>query len=187
MARTHTGLFRYLRGLVASDEAAEDALQEVYTGVWRSAGSFSAQSTGRVWLYGIARRQAARSWRRRVGEPRALVPVEHLSRSLALTGDPSDALGDRRPVEDLACAAGFGGSDPEQIVSALEDHALVQRALEQLSEADREVITLRDLEGLSGPETAALLDLDLAAVKTRLHRARLRLLAHIQTRGGVDG
>lgn len=49
------------------------------------------------------------------------------------------------------------------------------------------MILLRDIEGLSGPETALLLGEDLAAIKTRLHRARLRLLAHIGRGGGDHG
>jgi RNA polymerase sigma-70 factor (ECF subfamily) len=44
----------------------------------------------------------------------------------------------------------------------------------------REVLLLRDVEGLSGPEAAAALELDLAAMKSRLHRARLELKARVE-------
>lgn len=149
-----------------SDEVAEDALQEVFVGVWRGARGWRGEHSGRVWLYALARRQAARTWRRRVGEP----------------ADPE-------PVDMLAHQAGFAADrDPEALVGAMEDVERLHRALGRLSDVDREVLTLRDLEGLTGPEVATLLELDLAAVKTRLHRARLRLLAelHGESRGGVD-
>ena len=60
---------------------------------------------------------------------------------------------------------------------ARESRAHVAAALTSLSPDDREVLLLRDVEGLSGEETAHTLGVDLAAMKSRLHRARLRLAA----------
>jgi RNA polymerase sigma-70 factor (ECF subfamily) len=160
---TRTPLFRYLRGLVRSDEVAEDALQETFVAVWRGAGAWRGESSGRVWLFGIARRLAARSWRRRSGEPDEAVPLE--------------ALG---------AEAGFGSDDPEVSLASVRDVRRVHAALDTLSDVDREVVTLRDLDGFSGPEVAELLELPLANVKTRLHRARLRLLAALRANGGAD-
>lgn len=153
---THASLFRYLRALCRSDEQAEDALQEVLVGVWRGARGWRGDVSGRVWIYGIARRQAARSWRRRVGEP-----------------------AEAESLESLAVAAGFG-ADPEQAAVAVEEKGRIRAALARLSDEDREVIVLRDLEGFTGPEAAALLEVDLAALKSRLHRARLRLMAELR-------
>lgn len=172
----HVGeaLFRYLRSLVRSDEAAEDALQEVLVGVWRGAGAWRGESAGRVWLYGLARRQAARTWRRRAGEP---AHPESL--------DAVDSGGD---LLALGRAAGFGADDPERAVAVAEDVERLHRALDALSPTDREVIVLRDLDGFTGPEVAELLGLELAAMKTRLHRARLRLLAELRSsEGGTRG
>jgi RNA polymerase sigma-70 factor (ECF subfamily) len=84
----------------------------------------------------------------------------------------SDADADAAPVDEL---------DPQ---AALERWQLVQAVhagIAGLERPYREVLILRDLEGLSGAETAAALGLELVAMKTRLHRARLRLreaLAH---------
>ena len=61
----------------------------------------------------------------------------------------------------------------------------VSRALASLTPADREVIVLRDIEGLSGDEAAEVLELPLRTMKTRLHRARLRLMAAL-AEGGSD-
>jgi RNA polymerase sigma-70 factor (ECF subfamily) len=66
--------------------------------------------------------------------------------------------------------------------AALERWELVQRvhaAIARLSPPLREVIVMRDLEGLSGPEVCAALGIETAAMKTRLHRARTRLRAEL--------
>ncbi len=61
---------------------------------------------------------------------------------------------------------------------------LVRGALDRLTPGEREVIVLRDLEGFSGEETAELLGLSLPAMKTRLHRARLRFVAEVRRDDG---
>ena len=65
---------------------------------------------------------------------------------------------------------------------ALDRFELVSRvhaAIDGLDAESRAVIVLRDLEGLSGEETAARLGLTLAAMKTRLHRARLAVRSRV--------
>lgn len=152
-------LFRYLRSLVRSDETAEDALQEVLVGVWRGASTYRGDASARAWIFGLARRQAARTWRRRAGEPAAPESLD--------------------PVDPRAAGFASEDADPERLISHAEDLNRLHAALEHLSDADREVLVLRDLEGLTGPEAAEVLGLELAALKTRLHRARLRLMAEL--------
>ena len=66
-----------------------------------------------------------------------------------------------------------------------EERAVLARALASLPPDDREVLVLRDLEGLDGPHVAELLGLPLPTMKTRLHRARLRFAASLR-HGGLD-
>lgn len=69
--------------------------------------------------------------------------------------------------------------DPE---SALERQRLVHavhEAISKLSRSSREVLVMRDLEGLSGPETCSALGLSQATMKTRLHRARAELRSEL--------
>lgn len=137
----------------------------------RAPSSFRGPGSARPWLFGIARRQAARTWRRRVGEPRELLPL----------GLPDAGEGHGADLLELGLRAGWGeAEDPEALLSLHEREAQLRRAMDALGAADREVIVLRDLEGLSGPEVAALLGIGLPALKTRLHRARLRLLAQLR-------
>jgi RNA polymerase sigma-70 factor (ECF subfamily) len=82
------------------------------------------------------------------------------------------------PLEDLGLQAGWGGSSfSETFLENLARRDTLEKALERLSPEEREVLVLRELEGLSGVETARMMELSLAAMKSRLHRARLRLAA----------
>jgi len=157
VARHRDAAWRVIRMRVADDATAEDALQETFLGVWRGAAGFSGDAPVRSWILAMARRQAARTWRRRAGEPQQTEPLANLGK-----------------------AAGWGGPDPELAASRAEQDHLLHRALDRLPPEDREVITLRDLEGLSGPEAAEALKIGLPALKSRLHRARLRLMAELR-------
>lgn len=163
--RHQARILRYLRALTAGEQAAEDALQETFLAAWRGAAGYRGDAPGRAWLFSVARRQAARTWRRRVGEPTAPVAMDELSDL------------------ELGLAAGWGEVGPNDPLAALEARRRsdqLNEALRRLSPEDREILVLRDLEQLSGSEVAALLDLSLAAQKSRLHRARLRLMVALR-------
>ena len=155
LRRHQAGVYRYLTLLGASASEAEDAMQETFLSAFRAAETFRGGS-GRSWLLTIARRQLFRGRR----------PTRHEA--------PASLL-------DLGCAAGWGqpptGADGIDDVERREQLVL---SLQQLAPEDREVLLARDVEGLSGKETAALLDLELPAMKSRLHRARLRLAAALR-------
>lgn len=159
VGRHESAVFRFARALAGNEGAAEDALQETFLAAWRGAGSFRGESSVRSWLLTIARNAVHRQHRRRVDEPQQM---ESLS-----------ALG---------AAAGWGtdDEDPERIALRQESRELLLRAFARLTAADREILALRDGEQLSGEETAAALGLSVAAMKGRLHRARLRLAAGVR-------
>ncbi len=153
-------VFRYARSLVRTDADAEDVLQRTFIAAWRSAGTFEGRSSAFAWLCTIARHAAERAGRLRAGAPKHFESL------------------DAPEIEALGCAAGFG--DPESLTAELEETSRVRGALAGLPEEDREILTLRDVEGLTGPEVEAILGLSRAAMKSRLHRARLHLLAAIK-------
>ncbi|MEM7608480.1 MAG: sigma factor-like helix-turn-helix DNA-binding protein, partial [Myxococcota bacterium] len=85
---------------------------------------------------------------------------------------------------DLGVAAGWGTRDPEHLVSLAQQSERLKDALQRLEGSEREVLLLRDVQQLSGKETAQALGLPIAAMKSRLHRARLRLA--VELRKGKD-
>jgi len=153
IVRRHQGIvWRSVRGRTASVALAEEVFQDTFLTAWRNADRWRGEGSVRNWLLGMARRKAAHTWRRRVGEP-----AEHA------------------PLHELGLEAGWG-SDPEAAAAAAEDRDTLLAALAKLSEADQTIIGLCDLEGHTGPEAAELLGLTANAARVRLHRARLRLM-----------
>jgi RNA polymerase sigma-70 factor, ECF subfamily len=155
--RHRASVFRLARLLVPQQHEAEDVLQQAFLAAWRSASQFRGDASLRTWLLTITRHTALRMRERRHREPI-----------------------DETPLDELGRAAGWGGPDPEALALASERRELLAAAFEALTPEDREVITLRDLEGLSGEQTAALLGVGLAAMKSRLHRARLALAVRVR-------
>lgn len=164
VARWRDPIWRFVRAHTPTPALAEEALQETFVGVWRGASGLRDPAAFRGWMYGLARRQAARASRRRVGEPL-----------------------DAEPIEQLGVAAGWGSeARGGAVLARIEDHDAVRHALAALSDDDREVVWLVDVDELSLAEAADALGLSLAATKSRLHRARLRLMAAL-AEGGTDG
>ena len=155
--RHQASVFRVLQAIASSNADAEDALQETFLAAWRSARTFRGGESARAWVLTIARNAVHRQRRRRAGEP-----AEFLS------------------LDDLAFKAGWGASASDPRISTLEDRTTLERALNRLAIDDREILILRDLEGFSGDEVADVLGLSLAAMKSRLHRARLRLAGSLR-------
>lgn len=147
---------RYLRAFTGHDDV-DDALQDTFVAAWQGAAGFRGSDSARAWLYTIARHAVHHQLRRRAHEP-------------AYT----------ESLEELAARAGWGAEPSSDSRDAQLAHDLLQVALARLPADEREVLTLRELDGFSGEETAAILHLSLAAMKSRLHRARLHLAAIVR-------
>jgi RNA polymerase sigma-70 factor, ECF subfamily len=125
---------------------AEDAVQETFASIWRSAGSYKPErGPGAPWLYAVARN--------------AIV-----DRARARTDLPSE-------VPDEAADEPGPSDRAEQGWISWRVH----RALEELPEREREVVALAYWSGLSQSEVAEFLDIPLGTVKTRTRAALMRL------------
>jgi len=167
-ARHLDAVWRYARRMGIDAVRADDVTQEVFVSAFRAASGFRGVGSARAWLFTIARNAWRQSLRRRVGQPSLM-----------------EALPDDDGLGALGAAAGWG-ADPEVASVAAEDSARLDAALLCLREADREIVVLRDIEGLDTAEAAAALGITPTAAKVRLHRARLRLMAALR-QGGDDG
>ncbi len=158
----HAGAVHHFLLRLAGDAAvADDVLQETLLAAHQHLADFRGTGAFRGWLFAIARSRLWQHTRLRRGEPREYAPVESL--------------------ETLGLAAGFGAPlDPEELALRVEQRARLEAALAALPAEEREVVVLRDLEGLSGEEAAVALALSLPAMKSRLHRGRLRLVAELK-------
>jgi RNA polymerase sigma-70 factor (ECF subfamily) len=154
--RHDDALFRYALRLCGGEREAEDALQDGLLAAWRGAATFRGEAAARTWLFQVVIHACRRGRRRKVGEPE-----RHDDVTLAV---------------DLAAE----GSPPDERVAAREVTSALEAALAAMPDDAREVLVLRDVEGLSGEETAAALGVGLAAMKSRLHRARLELKERVE-------
>ena len=144
--------------LCGSAADAEDLMQETFMQAFRKWDQYEGRSAPFTWLYTIATRACYRLHRKRAGEPARIGSLDELlpfgeTRLAALPAD-DDVLG-------------------AQIQA--EARSLVEAAIAALPVGFRLPLVLKDIVGLSIAEIARILDLKPATVKTRVHRARLRL------------
>ncbi|MEA2602121.1 MAG: hypothetical protein QOF89_3113 [Acidobacteriota bacterium] len=162
--RHQAAVLRFARALAHDDGDAEAALHETFLAAWRAAGRFRYDASARTWLLSIARHAIYRRHRRWADE------------------DPSPFVS----LRELGEAAGWGVED-ENFVDRLVDAEMLTQALAALSPEDREILILRELEGLSDEEAAGVAGITEGAARARLHRARLRLMTHLrQDPGGTS-
>ncbi|GEJ56036.1 sigma-70 family RNA polymerase sigma factor [Anaeromyxobacter diazotrophicus] len=150
----HQGrVFRFGMKMCGGEDDAKDVLQETLLAAARNIRDFRGASAVSTWLYTIARSFCIKKRRTSKFAPERL-------ESLDTPGGEAQAVPDaaRGPEEELA---------GRQVQAALQD------AISALDPMYREVLVLRDVEGLSASEVAGILGLSVEAVKSRLHRARL--------------
>ena len=150
-----TAVRRRISSIVRNAADAEDILQEVLLKVWRHLSTFRSESSFRTWMTRVAMNEAWQSYRRQQCRP--------LCQTLA----------------DFNALASPGES-PHQSLARLEVTQAILHAVAALPQKYRQVLILRDLEELSSEETAQSLQSSIPAVKTRLFRARLMLIATLQ-------
>lgn len=156
-------LRRYLWHQLAGDNASvEDALQDVFLAVWRTAGGYRGEARVSTWLYQIARYVALGVRRRRTRQPDAL----------RLDADQdADEGAERLPYD----AQGWSAGDDSCEQRAL-DRVALRDALARLSPRHREALTLVFQHGFSPQEVAQILDVPAGTVKSRISYARKALL-----------
>jgi RNA polymerase sigma-70 factor (ECF subfamily) len=151
---------RFAMRMCRDSAEADDVTQETLLAAVRGIGGFRAGSSLSTWLYTVARRQCAKRRRARVAEPQASDALD------AFEANVPEALVDGRTLADEA-------SEQRELDRALE------QAIAALDPKLREVLLLRDVEGLAASEVAEVVGIGVAAVKSRLHRARLTVRERI--------
>ena len=142
--------YNLARWLTRNDHDAEDVVQEAYLRALRFFDGFHG-TDARAWLLAVVR-NTCYTWLKQNRRPEVAASFD----------------------EDLHSPGG-DESDPSQLLLKQADRELLRTALEELAIEFREVIVLRELEGLSYKEIAAVADVPLGTVMSRLTRARARL------------
>lgn len=164
-------IYRYSSGYVHSvayritgnRQDAEEVTQDVFVRVYRKLGTFAFRSAFSTWIYRIAMNTAINLYRKRSKERGRTVPF------------------------DDAIDSGKGREGKEEInsIDSEDNEKLVRSMLESLPEGQRACVVLRNIEGLKYEEVALALGINLNTVRSRLSRARERLIS-LYGKGGKD-
>ena len=151
--------------MCGSSEEASDIAQEAFLAAWRGLPSFRGEANFATWLYRLTSNAA----------------IDYLRRQKKERGDMS--LDD----EDLGLDAVDPGPGPQDAAERTEVRTAVAAGLQQLSEGHRQVLVLREIQGLSYEEIADVLEVDLGTVKSRISRARTALRKILLENGNLSG
>jgi RNA polymerase sigma-70 factor (ECF subfamily) len=142
-------IYRFGLRMCRDPEDASDVLQDTLFALARGVRDFRGDSALSTWLFTVARSFCIKKRRRRKEAPLEEQSLEAAGQ-VAAAGDPAD-----------------------QALASKELERALERAIRGLQPKYREVLLLRDVEGLTAPEVAKITGLGERAVKSRLHRARL--------------
>jgi len=163
VARHRASMLRLAGSLVSSSAVAEEVVQDTWVGVLRGIDGFAGRSSFKTWLLRI---------------------LVNRARTTSMRERRSVAIGDAGPAVDSSRfgAGGAWSSPPQHWIEDSEDRMLAQslaqrieETMQELPERQREVVTLRDVDGLSSKEVCEVLDISEANQRVLLHRGRSHL------------
>jgi RNA polymerase sigma-70 factor, ECF subfamily len=158
-------VFRFGVKMCGEEEDAKDVLQETLIAAARGIRDFRGASSVSTWLYTIARSFCIKKHRTSKYAPKDIGSIQDMPSSAEQVADP--------------------GRGPEQAAADTQVKSALQLAISDLDPMYREVLVLRDVEGLAAQEVAEILNLSVEAVKSRLHRARVAVRQRIAPLLGV--
>ena len=157
MRRHNQTLYRTARSILKDDAEAEDAVQEAYLSAYRAVGSFRGEAKLSTWLVRIVANEALARLRKR----------NRSAEIIRLVGDARP--GDQSVEVNMNQAA---PEQPEHGALRAETRRLLERKIDDLPDAFRAVFVLRAIEEMTVEETAAVLEIPEATVRTRFFRAK---------------
>lgn len=160
LERYEPTIYRFGLRMCGNEDAAREVLQETLLAAFRHLPGFRGDARLSTWLYQIARSFCIKERR-----------GQHPTRSLDETGAPE--------LEDPA-------PQPDARLHAREVGEALSRAIAALPAEQREVLVLRDVEGLSADQAADVVGIAVGALKSRLHRARMALRTELADALGAN-
>jgi len=164
MVRYSSRLYRVAFGITRNARDAEEVLQDVFLTLFRKVDTFEQRAALGTWLYRVTTNTA-------LNKRRGLA----VTSEVALDDMLPTFLADGHRAGDRSYVLADWSRTPEQELMAGEALEVLDRALAVLPARYRAVLVLRDVEEMSGEETAAALGESVTSVKSRLHRARMAL------------
>jgi RNA polymerase sigma-70 factor (ECF subfamily) len=174
--RHHNALLRLAMAYVSDHSVAEEVVQETWIGVMEGLGRFEGRSSLKTWIFRILTNKA---------KTRGVRESRHVSFSTvgALDEDADEPAVDPSQFRTTGHWAGYWSSypqpwdedTPEKLALSKEGGAFLEKAIGDLPPNLRQVLVLRDVEGLDSKEVCAMLAVSEANQRVLLHRARSRV------------
>jgi RNA polymerase sigma-70 factor (ECF subfamily) len=157
----HRGrIFAMIRNMIHQEADAWDLSQEVFIKAWQALPRFEAKARFSTWLYRIAH-NAVYDWTRR--------------RKIESVGELNDGIFERERIDSASFTTPSGGETPDDSLVQGELRAKIAVALGKISPEHREVVLLKDVQGLSYKEIAVVMSCEIGTVMSRLYYARQKL------------
>jgi RNA polymerase sigma-70 factor (ECF subfamily) len=157
----HRGkIFAMIRNMIHQEADAWDLSQEVFIKAWQALPRFEAKAKFSTWLYRIAH-NVVYDWTRK--------------RKIESAGELNDEIFERERIDSSSATTPSGGDTPDETLSRGELRVKIEAALAKLSEDHREVVVLKDVQGLSYKEIADAMACSIGTVMSRLFYARQKL------------
>ena len=168
LMRAQEVAYRFSLLVCGHPEDAEDVMQEALLKTYRYINRIDRPDAFRTWLYTTVRNACLMKRRRRVGEPAHFVSLDRGVEEQTGSTPRLDVADDTPSVD-------------QRLMDDWMDRRL-REALKKLPPEYRMIVVMREMEGLSTREVAAVTGYSEANVKTRLHRARVMLRKHMERR-----
>jgi RNA polymerase sigma-70 factor (ECF subfamily) len=171
MERYAARVYRLAYSITRNTGDAEEVVQDVFLNVFRNVRGFQERAALGTWLYRVTANAALNKRR-----------GKRLELETSLDAWLPTFQPDGHREGDRAFLLADWSSTPESELLAQEARTTLEHAMEALPDRYRAVLVLRDVEGLSSEEAAAILGDSVAAVKSCLHRARMALREYLTRR-----
>lgn len=165
--RHHAAMVRVARTYVRSQAVAEEVAQEAWLGLLRGLDRFEGRSSLRTWLF-------------RIVANRAISTGQHERQHLPVGDELGDDSGRFSQDGWWATPPVHWADEAVDRMVAPELAARVRELVEELPLAQRQVVTLRDVEGLPGADVCDILGISEGNQRVLLHRARARIRRHLE-------
>ena len=157
----HRGrIFAMIRNMIHHEADAWDLSQEVFIKAWHALPRFEAKARFSTWLYRIAH-NAVYDWTRK--------------RRIESAGELDDTILSRDRIDPSSATTPSADESPDESLANGELRVKIEHALGKLSAEHRQVVILKDVQGLSYKEISSIMDSTLGTVMSRLHYARQKL------------
>lgn len=157
----HRGrIYAMIRNMIHHETEAWDLSQEVFIKAWQALPKFEAKARFSTWLYRIAHNVVYDFARKR---------------KIESAGEFNDEIFDRETIDGSSSTTPAGGSAPDENLSLAELRIKIDAALARLSPEHREVVVLKDVQGLAYKEIADVMGCSIGTVMSRLFYARQKL------------